>query len=960
MPDLLVRWAMSLTAVAGSCGVPGALASAAEAGPGPAVLADWKECEKYRDNVVHPAATVKPEDLRRAKENIQRFQWAQECLASLRSSADRIEKAVTREYLERMIEPVTPGSMGPCPACRDKGLAWHPNGDWDWSPGIPDQLKCRACGTVFPNDRYPESVVVEAHWGKGQKFSFAGGETFKCFGYTQARPSFTGIIRGRKVGHVTGQLRTLAAACALTGEARYARAAKAVLLRFAEVFPEYLVRAGYGYGETADMDPHVAAQYIQNLPADELVYPPNKPDRKIFTGYWSASRIGTSGMDGSWVVPVAESYDLTCTAEDHGVPVYSREERVRIERDVLLESVWLAVCDPGINNKSVGNRAGAAVVGMCLGHPALARFGLEGLQRTVDEWFLPDGGTSESPAYALMTMNGLQALALAFRGYSEPPGFPGVGGKRLDGFNAFRDTRYGDCWQGLLWTLQGDLRFPPSADSYRSTALSPSCAELLAMAYPTDEHLAFLKAVSSKDVPSGDAARSAMLYREPGLETREAAPLHLPDILFPFLAQGILRTGQTGRDSLVLLNASDWGNHHHQDSLNLYYWKDGHELLSDLGYLWDHPDKHMTTRTLAHNLVLIDEREQLTKGRGGCFQLFSVTPRIKVMEASSNAYGPERTYRRTCVLLDHGAAGSCLVDVFRASGGQKRDYVFHGPSSNCTVKGLALPAREGWPDLAAAPPLRGEGPWSISWQGDDGYTFEAFAPGSPSETVLIGKEWGQRDHKNSDRGVKLAYVVRRSSGAGTADAFVSVFAGNPQGQGLVKSVRLLPLPAGAPPDAVAVSVQTSQGTDLVVSMPSPASVTLGEVTTDGRVAAALADDGKTSALCLVGGRTLATPGAALALPAPLHSGSVLAAVSERGASWFEVAGGLPADAGLAGQTLFVMDGSARRGYPIRGLEKAADKLRVYVKRDNQGFEARPAKLWELPLTAYWQLAPAGH
>ena len=160
------------------------------------------------------------------------------------------------------------------------------------------------------------------------------------------------------------------------------------------------------------MDPHVAAARINNLPFDELVYPPNKPDRKIYTGYWSATRIGTSGMDGGWVVRIAVAYDLTCTVQDSGIPVYSEAEKRRIERDLLLESTYLAVCDPVINNKSVGNRAGAAVVGMCVGHPGLVRFGIEGFQKAVDGWFLPDCGTSESPAYALMTMSGIQPFAL--------------------------------------------------------------------------------------------------------------------------------------------------------------------------------------------------------------------------------------------------------------------------------------------------------------------------------------------------------------------------------------------------------------------------------------------------------------------------------------------------------------------------------------------------------------------
>ena len=110
---------------------------------------------------------------------------------------------------------------------------------------------------------------------------------------------------------------------------------------------------------------------------------------------------------------------------------------------MLLESTYLAVCDPAINNKSVGTRACAAMVGMCVGHPGLVRFGLEGLRSTVDGWFSLDGGTSESSGYALMTMAGIQNLALVLRDYSDPAGYAGPDGQRLDHFDSFRDN-----WRG--------------------------------------------------------------------------------------------------------------------------------------------------------------------------------------------------------------------------------------------------------------------------------------------------------------------------------------------------------------------------------------------------------------------------------------------------------------------------------------------------------------------------------
>lgn len=927
------------------------------AGPTPGPT-DWSDWEKYRATVVHPATIIKPQDLARARENIRRYGWARSEAERVRQSADEALKTLTPEYVENMIGTTTPGCMGPCPACRDQGLPWHPNGQWSWSASRPDQLVCSVCKTVFPNEKFPETVVVESKWGRGQKFTFIGGETFKCFGYTHARPSLSGIIRARKLAHMTRLLDSLATAYALTGQPRYARGARTILHRFADVFPEYLVLAGYGYGEYAGMDPHLAAKRINNLPVDELVYPPNRPDRKIYTGYWSATRIGTAGMDGPWAVRIAVAYDLTCTAQENGTPVYSDTDRRHIERDLLLESVYLAACDPAINNKSVGNRAGATVVGMCVGHPGLVRFGLEGFQKTVEEWFLPDGGTSESPAYALMTMSGIRPFALALRDYSDPPGYRAANGTRLDGFDACRDTRYGDCWQGLIWTLQGDLAFPPSADSYRSTRINPGFAELIAVAYPSDEHVALLKELAG-DAPGRGSARDALFYREPGIEQREVPSLRLPDVVFPFLAQGYLRTGATGRENLAMLNASDYGGHHHLDSLNLYLWQNGHELLSDLGYLWDHPDKYQTSRTFAHNLVMIDGRDQQKSGRGGSFHIVSETPRIKVMEASSDAYGPNSLYRRTCVLVDHGQAGSYVLDIFRAGGGSTRDYLFHGPGNRYETQNLSLaPAQSGsaFPSL----PLEklatasGESPWSVRWELPGGYEFRTLSPGHPGEVVALGQGWGQRDHRNTDRGATLPYIVRRRAGAQHSDAFVTVFAGNAANRRLVAGVRLLHGGETQPPDAIAVEVETADGKDLVISMIEPKRVTVpfggGSATTDGRLAAVVSLGGKPARACLVGGTQFEAAGVSLKSPVAAFQGKVVDVGGAPGSSYFVVEPSMPKDRPLVGQTFFTIEGRIRRAYPIVAIEEAEGQVQVFTKRAGRGFEARPAPRWEISVT----------
>lgn len=925
---------------------------------------DYPLWEKFRADVRHPASAIKAVDLDRAKRNTARYPWAREYVAGLRTAADASLARVTPDYLARMIEITTPGCVGPCPACRAKGLPWHPSGQWSWSEDRPDQLACSVCRTVFPHADFPESVILRSTWDPRQTFGFVGGEPFNCFGY-QARPSLTGIIRARKLSAATSRLQTLATAYALIGDAKYARGAKAVLLRLADVLPKYLVRAGYAYGEYADCDPRVAAERITNLPTDELVVPPNRPDRKLHAAYWAASRVGSSGMDGGWVCRVAQAYDLTCEARDQGAPVFSDAERRRIEHDVLLESAYLAVCDPGINNKSVGNRAGAAMVGMSVGQPDLVAFGLDGFRKTVDDWFLPDGGTSESAAYALMTMGGIRNFGLMFRDYSDPPGHRRGDGSRIDRFDASRDTRYGDCWQDLIWTLQGDLRHPPTADSYRGTGIGAGFAELITLCYPTDEHVALLQELAGKDAPA--SASEAIFQREPGLETRVVAPLSLPDAVFPFLSQGHLRTGAAGRGSLALLNATDWGGHHHQDSLDLYYWKDGRELLSDLGYLWDHPDKHETSRTFAHNLVMVDGQNQRTRGRAGSFEIFATTPRVKVMEASSAAYAAASLYRRTVIQVDHGDAGSYLVDIFRVQGGASRQFVLHGPGSDYEVKGLALApaASESKPPIRSAsasalPSLEharlapGKSPWQATWRWDADYTFTVFAPGDAGEDVTIGDSWGQRDHRNTDRGAKLPYIIRESRGPGL-DQFVTVLAGGPVAKPIVRSVRRLPLPAGAPAGAVVLAVETALGTDVIVSMLTPADLRvatpLGDLACDGRAAAVLGDGSQPRKAALFGGTRLDVEGAALSCPRAGYGGKVLGAGSASGESWFVVEGELPG--AVNGQTLFVQDGEMRRAYPIRGVRVVDGRTRVYTKAKQTGFEARTGQTWEL-MTTVWR------
>jgi hypothetical protein len=836
-------------------------------------LLDWTPWERYRAAVKHPATSVHAADVARARENLRRYAWARAYRDAVEGRCRPWRDKLTPEFLERIVPETTPGATNftPCPACRDQKRPAHPHGQWQWSVTDAERVTCAVCKTVFPNHRYPETVVLKAAYGGGQTFTYCGGEPFTLFTYKTGRPSFTGNIRAHKVLWAGTLCRDLAEAYVLTGRTEYADAARAFLLRFARVYPNWLVHTGYG--EVADMDPHVAALRITSLPADELCPPPTRPDRALHTGYWTAGRATASGQEGQLIRRLAEAYDLTCEAAKDGRPVCSDAERRLIEKDLLLESTVLLVADAALNNKSVGNATATAIVGLTVGHPELIRFGVASFRKTVGEWFLPDGGTSESWSYALMTLNGIHALPQAMRGYSDPPGYADASGGRLDSLNLYQDPAYKRVWSAMFDGLQGDFRYPPLADGHRHSEVGALFAELMAVNYLEEERFrALLKAVAGEDLAKGYAPY-AIYYREPGLELKAAPPLTQTDRLFPSLGIGYLREGETGRDGALVLSASDWGGHHHQDSLSLYWWRGGRELLSDLGYLWDHPQKKMTARTFAHNTVIVDGEEQATKGRGSDFTLFGGNGVAKVMEAESRAYPQADVYQRTVAQVTHGTGGVYVLDLFRVRGGKQHDYVFHGPGTDLEAGGTVDEALTGLDLKNVRRLLGGDGTARLTWRLGGGTCLTALWPREYGETAFVGDGWGQRDYKNADVGATLPYVVRRRTGGGAViSMFVGVFDSHRTGAGLVKNVRRLAVPDSERENTVAVMVEMADGgVDYVVSCREarPIIVTTphGPLEVDGRFAVVKTSQGDdVTGAFLTGGKSLRWNGNSVARP----------------------------------------------------------------------------------------------
>lgn len=1090
----------------------------------PKKLDTW---EKFRRQVVHPAGIYTVSDVERAREKITKYEWAATLAQKEIDAGEAALQLITPEYIEEYISHITPIALyGPCPACRDKGLRWHPNGTW--ARGDNDnQLKCVTCGTIFPNEKYPETIEITSKWDPAQKFSFCGGEYFLGHAEKKVRPSFSGMIRSIKLHIALKQLNSLAFAYAFTLNPKYAEGARSILLRCAQVFPKYLFNTAL-YSEIADCDPHQASENPYMLLADEITVPPNEPDKSVFSGYWCGSRLGTAGQDGkAWVIDLATAYDLTCDARrTDGTPVFSEAEKKLIEKDVLYEMCYQFLCNKNIDNKAVGNRAATAVVGKIIGHPDMVRYGLEGFIKAVNSWFLPDGGTSESAAYGMMTMENIQAFPFLFRDYSDPEGYiPPDGKSRLEHFNACRDTGYGLCWQNLVLTLQGNLRHPPLADSYQNTAIDGESCDLLALCLPNSFNLSFFNANNNGKIFNG---RNALLF-DAAMKTEENPAFALPDIVFPYLSQGFFRYGKNGLEATAVIDASNWGAHHHLDSLNLVLWHED-ELLNDLGYLWDHVDKHMTARTLAHNLVLVDNADQHDNGRNGSFTLFEKTDNVKAMRASSNAYGKGGIYERILLQIDHGAKGFYWLDLFRANQGKYRNYVFHGVNNDYSVSGavfgnasgrddlrfgiklylnklgtmelrdaevveidendkvisqnIAVPFPENAPNLRAidgwgmyvgngtakweavkaedgavivrysalskedrpnmqvnhalviggTDGLTGEkgfvghpgaryrvrfkakgskntimplvvsfgvaqednpgsrtysaitmekkelttewqefegifaipwasqtntgsrragrivaddsrNSWNITWKIKDGHEFTAFVPFVEEEQFAIADDWGQRDYKNTDRGVTLPYIIRKRGGAKT-DSFVTCFNSYFNGERLVNDVAV-----SETQDGVLVTVRTNDGDDIIMFAKDGRMIRSGKLESDASIAVFTGGDnnGMPRHATMFEGRRLKSGNLLSDGAKREFSGFIVDAVHEKHDSFFVITGRNIEEAELEGHTMIVTgnDGISH-AYPILKAIKNAGMAEVYVQLDGYGFPAIKSNVWKVP------------
>ncbi|HUT75731.1 MAG TPA: heparinase II/III family protein [Armatimonadota bacterium] len=615
-----------------------------------------------------------------------------------------------------------------------------------WSPQDPDRVRCQFCGHVYPSPDYPATgeVRVENSRGETHVYPYHRSSDGRHF-YFEARKWY------EQIHYYDGIALKLAQVYDTTHDERFARAAAALVDQYAVVVPGYVPKFDYPFANKRFFGREVKPPY------------PVEPYRAARYYWWAYGDI-----PGKLIL----AYDLIADS-----PAITDDMRARIERDLFRGSVeWVRQNPELLDNMSPLVWTGMIQAGRVVGEPDYVHDAMARAERLLHERFLYDGFWKEgTPSYHIQTVQLLEQVMAAARGYSDPPGYlwP-TDGRRFDALDPDQwFPQFARAQAALQITRLPDGRYAPIHDSWW---------------YDKGEPLA-----------------------------------HSQPELLPAAGHAILGTGEGTAQVQAHLQYSTGHGHSHADSLSLLLWARGREMLSDLGYTWTRA-RVWTTATASHNTLVVDQRNQEYRGVEGNLRLFAAGSLSSVVEAeAAAAYPGSSVYRRLVALVNRPGGLPFVVDIFRVTGGATHDWFLHGSADEEQSLRISVPTEPAesltrgeafaWPKggtdfgLLAKPELLYGfltnlrcGQTSETWQADfaypDGAGCRVIVVGAPGTEVFHGRNPSVRQARENEaelnRYTRPFLMVRRQPRDGRS-LFVAVYdpALGAKQQALVSQVELV-------------------------------------------------------------------------------------------------------------------------------------------------------------------------
>lgn len=631
--------------------------------------------------VDHPVGLYRETDIERAKRNIERHEWARREFQNIINAAQWWMELPEDEIAEWIPEG-TPFRVCNCPAC---GAHW---GVDPWKFLGDGRAQCRRCGTIFPNEDFPETGV-ETHLNPL-------GEREQITYYEDAegnRYRISGLLRYGRILKL-GSLGYLGRAYALTGDVAYAERVRLVLLRLAEVYPGYLAHDWY------------------------RIY-------RDYSNLQSGKLSGWKLHDANTLIELCLAYDLTVNSG-----VYSDEDRSIIEEGVFREGARLLTTTSPRGccvNDGPFLMAAGGYIGKLLGEHDYVAWAIEpphGFFGFIEENFWRDGHWEDgSPSYESMALAKFYVLPEILQGYSDPPEYQGD--DRYDNLDMFSHPLMSKVLIAGEYVTAPDGYQPPINDSTWRARHSARHAEENYFWFPTPRNLAIMAHAYGGNA-SDTGGEYALFRRDPDIDFTGVTPLDLASdsLVRPGLGWAILRAGEGANKSMVVLDYGPVRGHAHPDKLNYLFYAHQRELVTDLGYLGAR--HHFTPwlhSTAPHNEVLVDGDAQ-RKVSGELLSFVSGGFAGSIRAQAPNTYEQIDRYERTLVLMAPPAGPSYVVDCFRVGGGGERHVMsFHadGETFECALpfenyEGEVITDKAGGRWIRSCERARPQGSFTANWR----------------------------------------------------------------------------------------------------------------------------------------------------------------------------------------------------------------------------------------------------
>jgi len=553
----------------------------------------------------HPRLLLNRKGIEELKARIERYEWAKAEWERIRRNADRL--------LAEVVElPPRGGNWWHWYACPKHGAALHTGrkiGEWRW------QHICPVDGEVFlgdpdhPDRDYDGCVISGIH----HRYSRA--------------------------------VRDLGVAYQITGDERYARKAREILLAYADRYLNYPLHTIRG-------------------------------ESKIGGG-----RVGPQTLDEStWLIPICQGMDLIWEK-------LSEDDRREIAQKLLLPAAKEVILPHkiGVHNIQCWKNSAVGSVGFLLGDEELIEEAIynpdRGYWRQMRDGVLPDGVWWEGAwGYHFYTLSALWSLAEAARNC---------------GIDLHCD-QLKNMFDAPLRFAMPNLHLPAFNDS--SEVDLRGHASIYELAFARYHDPLYVKLIRSSD-RRNDFALWFGVGELPGGEEIKWRSINYPRSGYCILARG----SGDGATWLCLKYGPHGGGHGHPDKLNFVLYAKGEIIAPDPGTSrYGVPIRSGWYRTtIAHNTLTVDERSQ-RPAEGRCI-IFGTDGEVDYVVAEAGEIYEGVRFIRTAVLI--GDNTLLFIDQVRCDGERTLDLAYHNRGSwirPAAGKAWTLPDKPGYRYLRSA------------------------------------------------------------------------------------------------------------------------------------------------------------------------------------------------------------------------------------------------------------------